>query len=134
MLPVRYRRPALPEPHHAEVRRRVAPETNVTGRLRSNKVPHRLIQDIECRYVLCAECEGRFSVFEDEICRTIFLPIHERKQDRFRYGEPSGLFRSQSNAPTWLPRSILFERIARAASAARILFQHSLLDQILNAA
>ena len=61
-------------------------DTNVTGRLRSNKVPNKLIQDLEWRYMLCAACEGRFSVFEEEVCRTIFLPIHERKQDRFRYG------------------------------------------------
>src|SRR5262245_26366717 len=59
---------------------------STTGRLRSKKVPNKLIQDIEWRYMLCAACEGRFSVFEDEVCRTIFLPIHERKQDRFRYG------------------------------------------------
>ncbi len=61
-------------------------ETNVTGRLRSNKAPNRLIQDLEWRYMLCAPCEGRFSVFEGEVCQNIFLPIHERRQDRFRYG------------------------------------------------
>ena len=61
-------------------------DTNVTGRLRSNKAPNKLIQDLEWRYMLCAACEGRFSVFEGEVCERIFLPIHERKQDRFRYG------------------------------------------------
>jgi hypothetical protein len=61
-------------------------DTNVTGRLRSNKVPNRLIQDTEWRYMLCAACEGRFSVFEAEVCGSIFLPIHERREDRFRYG------------------------------------------------
>jgi hypothetical protein len=61
-------------------------DTNVTGRLRSNKVPNKLIQDLEWRYMLCAACEGRFSVFEGEVCQSIFLPIHERRQDRFRYG------------------------------------------------
>ena len=61
-------------------------ETNVTGRLRSNKVPNKLIQDLEWRYMLCAACEGRFSVFEDDVSQSIFLPIHERRQDRFRYG------------------------------------------------
>jgi hypothetical protein len=61
-------------------------DTNVTGRLRSNKVPNKLIQDLEWCYMLCAACEGRFSVFEGEVCQSIFLPIHERRQDRFRYG------------------------------------------------
>lgn len=61
-------------------------DTNVTGRLRSNKVPNKLIQDLEWRYMLCAACEGRFSVFEGDVCQSIFLPIHERRQDRFRYG------------------------------------------------
>jgi hypothetical protein len=60
--------------------------TNVTGRLRSNKAPNKLIQDLEWRYMLCAACERRFSVFEGEVCEKIFLPIHERRQDRFRYG------------------------------------------------
>ena len=60
--------------------------TNVTGRLRSNKAPNRLVEDLEWRYLLCAKCEGRFSVFELEVCENIFLPIHEGKNDRFRYG------------------------------------------------
>jgi hypothetical protein len=61
-------------------------ETNVTGRLRSNQVPNKLIQDLEWRYMLCTACEGRFSAFEGEVCESIFLPIHKRQQDRFRYG------------------------------------------------
>jgi hypothetical protein len=60
--------------------------SNVTGRLRSNRTPNRLVQDLEWRHMLCAACEGRFSVFETEVCENVFLPIHERRQDRFRYG------------------------------------------------
>ncbi len=63
-------------------------ETNVTGRFRSNEVPNKLIQDLEWRHMLCAACEGRFSAVEGEVCQGIFLPIHERRQDRFRYGPP----------------------------------------------
>jgi hypothetical protein len=61
-------------------------QTNVTGRFRTNQVPNRLTQDMKWRHMLCAACEGRFNVFETEVCENIFLPIHERKQDRFRYG------------------------------------------------
>ena len=61
-------------------------ETGVTGRLRSSQAPNRLIQDLEWRYMLCASCEGRFNAFETEACEKIFLPIHNREQDRFRYG------------------------------------------------
>jgi hypothetical protein len=41
---------------------------------------------LEWRYLLCQACEGRFNKFETEVCESIFVPIHERKQDRFRYG------------------------------------------------
>lgn len=61
-------------------------DTNVTGRLRSSEAPNKLVQDLEWRHMLCAACEGRFSLFEGEACQNIFLPIHERRQDRFRYG------------------------------------------------
>lgn len=60
--------------------------TNITGRLRSSTVPNRLVEDLEWRYLLCEACEGRFNRFETEVCESIFLPIHERRQDRFRYG------------------------------------------------
>lgn len=60
--------------------------TNVTGRLRSSTVPNRLVEDLEWRYLLCEGCEGRFNRFETDVCESIFLPIHERRQDRFRCG------------------------------------------------
>ena len=60
--------------------------TNVTGRLRTNKIPNKLVEDLEWRYLLCEQCEGHFNRFETEVCERIFLPIHERKEDRFRYG------------------------------------------------
>lgn len=66
--------------------------TGVTGRLRSSKVPGRLVQDLEWRYLLCAHCEARFNQFETEVCERIFLPLHDRKQDRFRYGRAFNLF------------------------------------------
>ena len=61
-------------------------ETNVTGRLRASDVPNKLVEDLVWRYMLCAKCEQRFNVFETEVCENIWLPIHERRQDRYRYG------------------------------------------------
>lgn len=66
--------------------------TNITGRLRNSSAPNRLVQDLEWRYLLCQACELRFSKFESEVSEKIFLPIHERKQDRFRYGQSFALF------------------------------------------
>ena len=60
--------------------------TNLTGRLRTSNAPNKLVEDLEWRYMPCASCEGRFSEFESDVCERIFLPIHERTQDRFRYG------------------------------------------------
>lgn len=60
--------------------------TNVTGRFRTNRSPNRLVEDLEWRYLLCETCERRFNVFETDVCERIFLPIHDRTQDRFRYG------------------------------------------------
>jgi hypothetical protein len=61
-------------------------ETNITGRLRNSTVPNRLVEDLEWRHLLCEACEGRFNRFETEVCECIFLPIHERRQDRCRHG------------------------------------------------
>ena len=58
----------------------------MTGRLRHSDVPNKLVEDLAWRYMLCAECEARFSAFETEVCENIFLAIHERRQDRFHYG------------------------------------------------
>jgi len=66
--------------------------TGITGRLRSSKVPDRLVQDLAWRYLLCAECEARFNRFESEVCERIFLPLHNRQQDRFRYGRAFTMF------------------------------------------
>ncbi len=35
---------------------------------------------------VCLECEQRIGRFETEFCERICLPLHERRQDRFRYG------------------------------------------------
>jgi hypothetical protein len=61
-------------------------DTNVTGRLRFTDVPNRLVEDGVWRYLLCAECEALFSRFETEVCETIFLPLHNRVAEHFRYG------------------------------------------------
>src|SRR5688572_6978274 len=60
--------------------------TNVTGRLRDSGIPNRLIQDLPWRYMLCAACEERFAQVEAEAAVRIFIPLHERHSERFRYG------------------------------------------------
>jgi hypothetical protein len=54
--------------------------------MRDTRTPNRLIEDLEWRHMLCQSCEALFSKFESVICEDVFLPIHENRQDRFRYG------------------------------------------------
>jgi hypothetical protein len=58
----------------------------VTGRTRYSEVPNKLVEDGPWRYLLCLNCERRFSDWETEICEDIFVPFHEETQQRFRYG------------------------------------------------
>jgi len=60
--------------------------TNATGRLRDTAAPDRLIEDLPWRHMLCAACEQRFAQIEAETCARIFMPLHERQSERFRYG------------------------------------------------
>lgn len=60
--------------------------TNGTRRLRDSASPNRLLEDITWRYMLCAECEERFSQAESEVCTRIFMPLHEEEVEAFRYG------------------------------------------------
>lgn len=76
-------------------------KTNVTGRLRHSDVPNRLTQDLPWRHLLCVTCEGRFNTFETEVCETIFLPLHDRRQDTFHYG-PSFVRFAVSVAWRWV--------------------------------
>ena len=60
-------------------------ETNVLGRLRSNDVPSKLVEDLPWRYMLCAAREDRFNRFETEACERLFLPVHDNQREHLRY-------------------------------------------------
>ncbi|MGE3959255.1 MAG: hypothetical protein AB7H96_21260 [Vicinamibacterales bacterium] len=60
--------------------------SNATGRLRDSAAPNRLIEDLPWRYMLCNDCEERFSRVEAETRMRIFVPLHEHEQVAFRYG------------------------------------------------
>ena len=60
--------------------------TNLTGRLRTTAAPNKVVEDLPWRHMLCQSCEAKFSRFEGEVCEGIFLPLHESRQRRFRYG------------------------------------------------
>ncbi len=57
-----------------------------TGFLRSRRTPNRREQDGDKQPLLCQDCEGKFSVAENEFARNIFIPFHEKDQDQFSYG------------------------------------------------
>lgn len=60
-------------------------KTSATGHIRDVIAPNRRIQDLPREYLLCAECEGRFSYFEKQFSEKIFLPYKERKTGSFAY-------------------------------------------------
>jgi hypothetical protein len=67
-------------------------DTGGGGRLRTSDAPDRLVEDLPTRHMLCLECEARFNRFETEVCNRLFLPLHSREHDRFRYGPSFTLF------------------------------------------
>jgi hypothetical protein len=60
--------------------------TGITGRLRGSDRPNRLVEDLPWRHLLCKECEARFSRSETAVFESVFLPLHEERETRFRYG------------------------------------------------
>jgi len=57
-----------------------------TPRMRASDAPNRLVEDTRWRYLLCAACEGLLSRDEAQVARAIFIPMHEERESRFRYG------------------------------------------------
>lgn len=57
-----------------------------TGFLRGCETPNQRLQDGDKQPLLCLECEARFSVAEKSFAQNIFVPFHERDEDRFSYG------------------------------------------------
>ena len=49
------------------------------GNIRSSKEPNRTLQDISKEYMLCADCEERFSAKETWFANHIFIPYIDKK-------------------------------------------------------
>lgn len=49
---------------------------SVPGGIRMYRNPNQRIQDGPKCYLLCSECEQRFSSWEKTFCETVFLPLH----------------------------------------------------------
>ena len=61
-------------------------ETSI-GQLRSIDNPNSTIQDGEKRYLLCGECEDRFSEYEKKFPDNIFHPYFKQKRRAFYYDQ-----------------------------------------------
>ena len=61
-------------------------ETSI-GNLRSADNPNSTIQDGEKHYLLCGECEDRFSEYEKKFADNIFHPYFNQKQRAFNYDQ-----------------------------------------------
>lgn len=57
------------------------------GGIRSSNEPNRAIQDIFKEYMLCTECEERFSAKERWFANYIFNPYIDKKEKTFSYDE-----------------------------------------------
>lgn len=57
------------------------------GNIRASNEPNRIMQDIFKEYMLCSECEERFSAKETWFANHIFNPYIDRKEKVFSYDE-----------------------------------------------
>jgi hypothetical protein len=62
-------------------------DTSATGFIRFGQNPNKRVQDGYKENWLCAECEGRFSVFETKFATKIFHPFNEGSRGTIRYDE-----------------------------------------------
>ncbi|MBX4261314.1 hypothetical protein KTC96_06505 [Clostridium estertheticum] len=62
-------------------------KTSPTGYLRNIMNPNKREQDLMKEYLLCAECEQRFSVFEREFAEKAFHPFAMRELKELNYEE-----------------------------------------------
>lgn len=62
------------------------------GNIRSSNEPNRTIQDIFNEYMLCSECEERFSAKETWFANHIFNPYIDKKEKTFSYDERLAYF------------------------------------------
>jgi hypothetical protein len=61
-------------------------ETSGTGHIRLGTTPNRRAQDGHKRYLLCTNCETKFSRWETQFATQIFHPYSSGTSSRFRYG------------------------------------------------
>lgn len=57
------------------------------GNIRSSNEPNRIVQDIFKEYMLCSDCEERFSAKETWFANHIFNPYIDKKERVFSYDE-----------------------------------------------
>ena len=57
------------------------------GNIRSQENPDKPVQDIEKHYLLCHDCEERFSAAERYFANTVFYPYHKDNQEKIDYNE-----------------------------------------------
>lgn len=60
--------------------------TGITGYLREKNKPHKRVQDIAKEYLLCADCEGMFSVWERSFANKVFYPFVGKGESIACYG------------------------------------------------
>ena len=57
------------------------------GAIRSTENPNQVVQDTEKHYLMCADCEERFSANETWFANNIYYPYLRRKKNNFDYDE-----------------------------------------------
>lgn len=57
------------------------------GAIRNSENPNKVVQDTEKHYLMCADCEERFSANETWFANNIYYPYLKRKRDNFDYDE-----------------------------------------------
>lgn len=57
------------------------------GAIRNTENPNKVVQDTEKHYLLCDDCEERFSASETWFANKIYYPYVKRKSDDFDYDE-----------------------------------------------
>lgn len=55
------------------------------GNMRSSENPNLIMQDSEKHYMLCGNCEDKFSLAEMEFSKSIFYPFQNHNKNNFQY-------------------------------------------------
>jgi len=60
---------------------------NTSNHLRSSEEPNKRVQDGLKEYLLCCECEQKFSSWEDKFAREVFRPINKGDFQKTKYSD-----------------------------------------------